>query len=248
MIREHLTVAQRLVDAWPGGRPDMAFRCTWHLFAENYLRTVSTTDQARALQRLSEECLDQPEVRLSFGSLWEVTDATLRLDTGSGQGALGVAESHFRAALEGDPNLIEARLRLGRVLYLRNRPDKATAELEQVRAKAKEHYLVYLAALFLGQIHEQANRREQAGECYRAALKLIPDAPAASASLAHLQGTGGPKRRADWALTEAAKPGGVGIVISRTDPWFLYRFGQYWRALERIDRLRALVASADFGR
>ena len=248
LAKAHLTVAQGLVDALRRLRFDSTFRRTWYLVAESYLRVIGGGEQPRLLSLVSDEFPDDPEVHLALGSAWE---AIANVDTPSAgtvtERPLSRAEREFRTALEADPTLVEARLRLGRVLHLAGRHDQAAAELERVGVEAKEHYVSYLAALFLGQIHERAGRLPRAAECYRAALATIPEASTASAALAHLQGTGGPLVAADWALTAVMRPDSVGLAGDRGDPWFLYRLGQYWRTTDRIARMRNAVVNGDAG-
>ena len=63
---------------------------------------------------------------------------------------LSFAEAEYRLAIEGDPRLMEARLRLGRVLFLRNQRKPARQELEAVTKDSTDARLLYLGHLFLG--------------------------------------------------------------------------------------------------
>jgi tetratricopeptide (TPR) repeat protein len=114
---------------------------------------------------------DGPELLLLDGSIAEGLGTYVRAATTSlaGPGGHAVsmyagleparllqdAERKYRSALKMDPQIVEARLRLGRVLHLRDRPDEARPELEQARREAREPYLQYLTSLFLGQ-HDEA--------------------------------------------------------------------------------------------
>ncbi len=58
------------------------------------------------------------------------------------------SEQLYKRALEADPALVEARIRLGRVLGLRGRHEEAVAQLQQ-GLSATETLLQYHAHLFL---------------------------------------------------------------------------------------------------
>jgi cytochrome c-type biogenesis protein CcmH/NrfG len=91
----------------------------------------------------------------------------------------------FEAALAADPTLLEARLRLGRVLWRLNQPAPARAAFEEVLAKSKDATDLYLAHLFRGRVLEESERFEEAEQDYRAALSLRPPSEPAAVAVAH---------------------------------------------------------------
>lgn len=101
------------------------------------------------------------------------------------------ARRSLQEALVADPSLDEARLRLGRVQWAVGQKEAASASLQGVLAQSQDLRLLYLAHLFLGQIHEDAGRVPAAVAEYRAALALDPAAQVAAVALALALDLGG---------------------------------------------------------
>jgi tetratricopeptide (TPR) repeat protein len=95
------------------------------------------------------------------------------------------ARSFFQDALASDDGLTPARVRLGRVLWRLGEREAAQAALEKAVERSAEPPLLSLAHLFLGRVHEDAGRLEQAVEHYRLSLALEPSAQAAAVALSH---------------------------------------------------------------
>jgi tetratricopeptide (TPR) repeat protein len=150
------------------------------------------------------------------------------------------AEGKYREALALAPTLVEARLRLGRVLTLRNRLDDARVELERAQSEASPGYLAYLAALFLGQVHERAGRREAASECYESAIREYPDCQTAYVALGHLRQAAG-DLDAGWGAVRQMFRQGDEPRNPQRDPWWVYWYAQYWQINRRMADLRAMV-------
>lgn len=145
----------------------------------------------------------------------------------------------YRQALDLQPSLVEARVRLGRALCLAGNPREATVELERARRDAGRGYLFYLASLFLGDAYEQVGEHGRAADCYRSAIAEYPEAQAAYLALASLPDGGGQedtpaKMLAQMFGTEAAKR-------PERDPWWMYPYGQAWQFQARIDVLRRMA-------
>jgi tetratricopeptide (TPR) repeat protein len=101
------------------------------------------------------------------------------------EGAFKDARRYLEDALGAQPALALARVRLGRVSWqLRDRAG-ARAALERAVAERPEPPVLYLAHLFLGQVHEDAGLVEEALVQYRAALALDPSAQVAAVALSH---------------------------------------------------------------
>jgi tetratricopeptide (TPR) repeat protein len=116
------------------------------------------------------------------------------------------AEKAFSEAIAADPPLMEAQLRLGRVLWRRGKPEAARQRLESVIAGSREPAIVYLAHLFLGRIHEDAQRLTEAEREYRAALDAAPHAQTPELALAHLRQGVGDEAGAGAAIRRALEP------------------------------------------
>lgn len=111
-------------------------------------------------------------------------------------GHLARARDSYERALAVDAGLLEARLRLGRVLWAQRELDAARAQLEQVAAASPPAAAGYLAHLFLARVHDDAGRPADAERAYRAALAADPEGQAAAVGLAQLLGRSGPVPRA----------------------------------------------------
>jgi len=109
-------------------------------------------------------------------------------------------------AVAADPDLHEARLRLGRVLWRLDRPDQARALLGEVLSGSDDPDLVYLAHLFLGRIHEDAGRFAEAEKEYQAALTLRPFSEPAAVAASHARLLLGDAEGAREALGSALDP------------------------------------------
>ena len=86
------------------------------------------------------------------------------------------AAQSYRGILSNHPDFLEARLRLGWVLKGRDgQPQERSREqLEDVVARAARPDLLYLGHLFLGSVHERANRLSEAAREYEAARAVMP--------------------------------------------------------------------------
>ena len=128
------------------------------------------------------------------------------------------AEDLFRRALTLDPSLVEARVRLARLLHVRGRRQEAAAELEVVFASKPVGVVAYYAHLFAGRVAESAGGRSEAAAHFTEASTLFPDAQSALLALSH------------HALLQADVPAAVAPVARLgarsanfdSDPWWKY--------------------------
>lgn len=170
---------------------------------------------------LGPQALRQFEVQTAqLGSLWERVRRT------------------FDDALAAAPDLREARLRLGRVLWRLNRPEPARACFEEVLSRSDDPDLVYLAHLFLGRIHEDQDHLAEAEKEYRAALAIRPLAEPAAVAVSHARLLMGDPEGAREALGSA-----LGQVRLRTevDPYKRYPMAHTREGETSLDELRREV-------
>jgi tetratricopeptide (TPR) repeat protein len=133
------------------------------------------------------------------------------------------AERLFRRALNVDPDFVEARVRLARLLDVRKRHDEAASELKTaLEAHSSPAMVAFYAHLFAGRAAQALGRMEEASDHYAKALTLFPRAQ--SALLAQSQA----------ALLESDVAGALAPIdrlvapawVSRADdPWWVYHFG-----------------------
>jgi tetratricopeptide (TPR) repeat protein len=145
------------------------------------------------------------------------------------------AIAFFRRALDAAPDLYEARLRLGRLLFLQGDLDGASRELDAAIAASPPAPMNYLAALFRGLVAAADADFARARTHYDDAAKIHPRGQAiavARSELAYLEG-----RPADAARLMTALLG----APPDEDPWWSYLTGEGWHFLARRNELRAEV-------
>ena len=153
--------------------------------------------------------------------MWKTpgSEAALRIPPVSKTNA--EAEALFRKALTLDPALVEARVRLARLLHVRSRHQEAAAELELVFAAKPVGVVAYYARLFAGREAESAGRTAEALAHFTEASALFPDAQSALLALSR------------HALLQADIPAAAAPIDRlRTqppdfdsDPWWTYDLG-----------------------
>jgi tetratricopeptide (TPR) repeat protein len=199
---------------------------------------VARFDIAR---ELAEESLwgqkDDPEMRLLLGCAEEMEALIDRQAEGRwSDERLRRAEHRFRQALDGDPGLHEARLRLAWVLARRGQPERALPLLEAVARTPGDESRGSLAWLFLGKVREELQEPAAAIEAYRRAIDLAPHGQAAHVALAHAV----EERYGEAAARAIVQPYFLERTRSwsRHDPWNDYPFGPPEMRLRPFEALR----------
>jgi tetratricopeptide (TPR) repeat protein len=166
------------------------------------------------------EALAEPRVQEAMQSAAIPSD--VRFDVSSRRAELREAESLLRKALRGQPEHLEARIHLGRVLGLRGEHAEAETLLREAVASAMEPLLQYYAKLFLGSEKEALSDRVQARELYDGAAILYPEAQSPRLALSLLSAVDG---KHDDALAMMAMVLGL-PGEARKDPWWNYHYSQ----------------------
>ena len=148
---------------------------------------------------------------------------------------LSDARRDLEAALAIDPEMHEARLRLGRVLWRLERPQEAREALRALLDRAPEPWIVYLAHLFLGRVLEDAGEPPAAIEEYRAALTVDPAAQAAGIALSEALLMAGDDAESREVLDRAVKQA---PRRAPRDAFMTYHLGRSFLAEGLMDRLR----------
>ena len=99
---------------------------------------------------------------------------------------LGMAERSFRWALEGDPSLVEARIRLAHVLGARGKPTEAAAIARETLQAPLAPFLEYYASMVLGRAETRLGRHGDARAAFERAAALYPQSQATLVALSHV--------------------------------------------------------------
>jgi hypothetical protein len=129
------------------------------------------------------------------------------------------AERLYRRALAVDPSLVEARVRLARLLIVRERYQEAEAVIAVAAADPPPGILGFYTHLFGGRVRQSLGRLDEAAAHYRAARQLFPSAQSALVAASQLALV-----RADVAsaLEPIAQLGGDSSDTA--DPWWQYDY------------------------
>jgi len=239
-VKQHLKAATIILEAADGLEPSAAlqlFRRHAYLAVGRIARSCLELELGVSLLNEGLERLrDDPALLLVRTSLQEIV-ATRGLGgaiakegasrpaavKGAGVG-LATLERDYRRVLAATPDDAEARLRLGRILALLQRPQEAVAELTRVSGNAADKRMRYLALLFLGDVLESAGQLQAAIPEYAKAAALEPGNQTAWLALGH-------------ALDRARDAEGARVVLDLAlgrgdrlrngpiDPWWEYPFG-----------------------
>lgn len=146
-----------------------------------------------------------------------VRSATMALPVESADRELAEAQRLFSRALDRNPGLVEARVRLGRVLALRGQSAEAIRHLHQASLVPTEPLIAFYAFLFLGS--ELVRQGDYAGAraAYLEAAERFPLAQSVNLSLAELAWRFG--RRDEMEMrTKIA----LDSADAASDPWRTY--------------------------
>ncbi|HKE85902.1 MAG TPA: tetratricopeptide repeat protein [Vicinamibacterales bacterium] len=136
---------------------------------------------------------------------------------GSRSDELAQAERLYRRALEAAPDLVEARIRYGRVLGERGRHQEAAMELQKA-AGTRSPLLQYYCALFLGAELEALGRNDEAVRAYERAAGLYPGAQSPRLGINRLAAGSQRAVAREALLSLVAQP----VDDTRIDPWWAY--------------------------
>jgi tetratricopeptide (TPR) repeat protein len=239
-FRYHLLFARTLADKLASRNRREPFVRTWPLMVLAFLHEGRMVLAANEFSRhFHDPGGDSPELLFAMGATEEMAwwihheeDA----DPGV-KGDLKDAERHYRQVLILSPTFAEARLRLGRVLALRDDPE-AIKVLAQIGESAQSPYR-YLARLFEGDLIEKRGDTAAAERLYSEAVSLVPTAQSAYMALAHVRHARGARAEAAQAVRSSA---GATDVADTADPWFWYSRGTAWRGPGYFGDLRKMIA------
>ena len=226
----HLKVAEGLVELIPG---EIVFNRDWFLTVAYIYHGSNLSVSLHYLKEAGRRFPDDAEIHLASGVTYE-TAAALDKD----RSKIDQAGTFYRRAIKADPDLAEAHLRLGKVLQERggNRAEEASRELEWVVEHSSDPYLLYLANLFLGDLHKREKRFDRAVECYRGAVESEPRWQTAHISLSYALRATGDRAAAREVMQKALR-----LPVHDTDyvdGYRLYALGQLNRVPQMLNELR----------
>ena len=218
----------RATAAWMQNRED---HDTDHL---NHGRSLFPDDaDILFLSGCQHETYASPEIQSAMRAA--VIPTGVRIDIGSDRAELRQAENFFRRALAINPSLVEARLRLGRVLSLLERHADAVVELRATIDATRDELLRYYGQLFLGAAEEALGKLDAARDAYEAAAALFPGAQSPRIALSALARRRGDRATAWKALERVFHPPDDS---EREDPWWAYHVAQTRDVDDLLERLR----------
>jgi tetratricopeptide (TPR) repeat protein len=145
-------------------------------------------------------------------------------------------ESLLRKALAADPALVEASLRLGRVLTQLQRPDEALPHLRKAIASATDRAITYYAHLFMGDAMQAMGQLDEARHQYENAIAIFQDSQAARLALGFVLRSLGDRAAARTAIDPTLAPNTRG---PDDDPWWEYYDGDAGQMERLLAELRA---------
>jgi tetratricopeptide (TPR) repeat protein len=229
----------------------LSYAKSWYIVAISYCRRWNHDPCVDELIDKGEHDLDgdeDPEYLLLIGSIaeprrWAYPGARLREPASFHSGVGQESRWAFTQALKRNPQLVEARMRLGRVHWVTNDRVVAERELTQAleEAKASRHlFALHLASLFLGELAEEDGHVERALDLYRASVDSVPYAHTAAVALGQaLVRTG---RHDEGWLVARQMFGREGPDHEPVlDPFGIYDAAQYWQGASRVRAMREMV-------
>ncbi len=226
-IEQQLRLSEALIGATEDHSLRRSFYRDWLLGLAYYFQSANLSRGMDYLKKGAKVYPDDAQILLSQGVARECMAALHDNEEGYVD-----AEELYRAALEIDLELEEAHLRLGSILaeYGADYEQEALVELNWVVDHSEDIYLLYLAHLFIGDVHRSGGQLEEAVEAYRAALNTHPEWRTAHVSLGQVLFNAGDLEEAQ--KVESETPAG------NTDVYGLYNLGQLRLLPDQLESLR----------
>ena len=165
--------------------------------------------------------------------------ATTRLAVPSVREGLRMAQESYARALALDPEFVEARVRLGRVLWMRGRQKEAIPELRKALGASRDPIVNYDAALALGGACESIDDFSCANDAYSRAARMYPLAQSPHLALSRLATRRGDVPAAQREMEQVLRLSPD--APDRGDPWWTYQQGSGRRVHALLASMHAAV-------
>lgn len=182
--------------------------------------------------------LASPRVQASVATV--VVPPGMKLNVASRARELAQARAAYRDALKRDPGLVEARIRMGRVLADQGRAADAARELAPALSAAEEPLMQYYAAMFLGEVEATLGREAEASQAFERARELFPHAQSPLLALSRVSRARGERGRALTPLHALTR-----LPVSREtgdDPWWTFQESAGRHAEAQLSDVRRRLA------
>lgn len=240
----HFGAAMELVNflkqRLPRGRDDPFILTWWQAVAAQLGRLHETVSSPHFMVRALSQFPRDTEILLMAGVQFEFLASPVAQDAQAGWEPAyeRKAEELYREVLKKDPTVVEARIRLARVLGQLRRPEQAAAELDKALDDGAPRSLRFFKYLFLGESRTELNRFGPAREAYERALGLYPGAQSAHLGLSRLERRAGNRSGSAAAIERLIEL--PHDAQAREDPWSDYfTAGPAARAADMLESLRA---------
>lgn len=247
----HLGVAEHMLRFIEDASRLRSFERNWRVAMGYYFQTMLLSERAlEYFQKALDVARDDPEILLAVGTVREDLGWRLRRNAPSSWTPLSrrtasltrdreylqKTADYFVRALRVSPDLIEARLRLGRVEHLLGNKEKAVKELRACAEAARDPTMRLLSHLFLGQALEEQGQISEAIRAYQIAVETQPHSQAASLALSYALHLRGDRAAARERLERALLDRPYHPIDP--DPWWRYPFGRSDRFRSMLQRMR----------
>jgi tetratricopeptide (TPR) repeat protein len=238
----HWSFARRLLDLLPPDedvllwyRATAAFLQSWDEYSElePHLKRARELFPRDAALLLYEGALHETYAEPRIQDLFEIPPPrygrALTKLIGDAKGEWQQAADRFEKALEVDPGLTEARIRLAHVRGMQRRHEEAAIELRRCLGEPLSPLMDYYASLLLGREEQTLGRREAAREAWARAVALYPGAQSPRLGLSQLARDEGDRASALGALELLNRPRGIEV-----DPWRTYSRGAHATGVDEL--------------
>lgn len=227
----HIGAARRvfaITKASPADARRQTFERRWFAFVASLYTANSLFDRAEILVRDGLTAYPRDaRLYVARGALLETRLAFTAFDPSSPtqlsrrERALEPAAADYRHALDLDPNLAMALLRLG-ALHMMVRDSRARQNLETALRVSSEPIESYLAHLLLGAVAERDNRLDEAEREYQAAQAIGARCQTPYVALARIATARGDDARARTVASAFAM-----LTEKSSDPWWDFHLGGF---------------------